>query len=246
MKKITLIIFVLLISGCATQYYPLKKDSFFNSYQNNRTVMLMPYRVNAYTFISKFQTREHLDKKEKNAEDYFLTAYKSVLPSHGYRLVKYISREDLEKKDFDQDLYNIIDELYQEFNSAEYSLNRNLKEEKGKPFEYSVGIRVEELREKLGVNFDLILFITPSGYIESLGAFNAAEATANAIFSLGLSLLIPTPNDVVLLKTVLIDAKTGDIVWYDIESYYSMSLLSGGNIKDIVEKSISKMNNNKS
>lgn len=236
-----LIILACLISGCATPYYPLKKDSYFQQHQHTKkTLLLMPYKVYAYAIFNKFQTAEQLEKKAKQAEEYFLAALKETLAVKDCEIIKYISMDEIEKPDFDEDLYSIIDELYQEFNSAEYSINRNLVEEKGKPFEYGIGIRAKELKEKLRLNFDAIIFISPSGYIESLGALNATEATANAILSLGMSLLNPTPSDAIRIRTTVVDADNGDIIWYNFGDYFSQSLLSSAHIKDAVNRNLSK------
>lgn len=248
MKKITLFIIscTLFLSGCATVYFPLKKDTYFqNKPQAPKTVALLPFEVDCYSPILISNTMEMLDKKTKEAKDFTVKALTEELASKSYKITKYLSADEIQKDDFDKDTLTILDELYNEFNSAEYSLRKNLNEDKGKPFDYSIGLLANELKDTFQQKPDILAFVFPGGYINDLGVFSPLSKASYAIMSLGMSLLNPTPNDSIVITTVLIDTKNGDIIWYNSNFSYSRSLLSFEHIKEAIHKNLSALPNAK-
>lgn len=232
-----------ILAGCAPQYFPLKNQSYFKEPFQEKKVAIMPFDVGGVIYFSKFNTLEKLEEKEKKAEGYLIAVLKEELPNKKMRVVDYISMADLEKDDFDEDLLTVINELYNELNSANYGVEKNLKDDKkaNRAFDYSIGLRTQELREKLKGHPDLIIFLVPQGYIVNLTALEpSAMNTAMAIFSLGMTALAPTTDDTIFLKWYVIDTKTGNIVWIDYDFQLSQSLLQEKDIRFIVKKLIEK------
>ena len=245
MKKFSFLLLFcgILSSGCATVYFPMEKQSYFETEKAKpKTIMVMPFDVDPFIFFNKYNTRELLDKKIKAADEYVIRALKEELNNSIYKIIDDIPFEEIEKDDFDQDHLRVIGELFDELRSAKYAISKNMKDEKGKPFDYCVGIRAEELSKMRSQNPDLLLFVYVSGYIANLSALETnAMNTMQAILSLGLSLAIPTPDDTILVEVVLVDAKTGDIVWLNSELYPSQSLLIYNHIRDSVKSVFKKL-----
>lgn len=241
-KKLLFPALLFMISGCATTYYPLRNESYFKK-QENRTlsVVLLPFEPQVFTYINQINTMEKLKQKTKDADEYLYRAFKEEVELKNYKLVQYISLEETESEDFDQNILMLLSELNKEYNLSEISLRKNLNDDKGKLSDYSIGIRTEELGKLLNSHPDLFLIIEAGGYIAELDALNALNATASAIASLGLSLLMPTPEDIIFLNIALIDSKSGDIVWYDSTFYTGHSFLLYPHVKDSVKQVLSKL-----
>lgn len=245
MKKITFLLLSLafLSSGCATAYFPMNKQSYFDTEKAKpKTILVMPFDVGAQTIFSKSNTRELLDKKSKEAIGYVTDSLEEEFNDENYKVIDYIPFSETEKKEFDRDQLKILVELVQELQSAKHDISKNMKDDKGKPLDYSIGIRAEELAKIRSQKPDLLLFVYVAGYIENLAPYEAnLFTTANALATVGLSLLFPTVNDTIFLEVTLVDAKTGDVVWLNNLFYPSQSLTMKSNIRSVIKDIFRKL-----
>lgn len=231
---------LLTMSGCATTYFPLENETFFkDKTMQSYSVFVLPFQVKISTIYSPYNTAEKVDKASLAAQMYFYNALKEALQEKGYSVVGYISKKSIDDEKVDKEIVRIIYELIEEYNSAFYSFHRNLNDEKGKNFDYSLGVRVGELRDKLEEKPDIFILLVPSGYVQNFATLeNGAIKTFSAIFSLGLSLLAPTPDDITCADIALIDTQSGNIIWYDTECAYARSVAIEAHVKDSIKKII--------
>lgn len=239
---------LILCSGCATANFPARKDSFFQNNKESHRICLLPFQVEVSTMITKLNTYEQLYARKKGFEESFLKALKDELDVIGYPIVIYISLDEIKNKKIKEPELTILNELFDELSSADFCVLKNIDKEKGKLPDYSIGMRTKELKELLYNKANLALFIYPSGYIEELGATKPGMVAVNVIMSVGLSLLMPTPGDVIAIKAILVDMETGDIVWYNQESYFGNSFLLDTHIRSTIRNlfndlSAEKINN---
>lgn len=227
-------------SGCATTYFPLKNESFFkDDTKQSYSLFVLPFRVKISTFYSPYNTAEKVDKASLAAQIYFYNALKETFSEKGYNVIGYISQKDIDDEKVDKEIVRIIYELIEEYNSAFYSFHHNLKDEKGKNFDYSLGARVKELSDKFKEKPDIFVLLVPSGYVQSFAMLESNTLkTITAIFTLGLSLAAPAPDDITCVDIALIDTESGNIIWYDTECAYTRSVAIEAHIKDSIKKII--------
>lgn len=232
--------FLLVAAGCATTYFPLKNETFFEDKTTHYySMFVLPFQVRISTFYSPYNTAEKVDKASLAAQTYFYNALKEAFAEKGYNVTGYISQKNIDDEKVDKEIARIIYELVEEYNSAFYSFHHNLQDEKGKNFDYSLGLRVKELKDKFKENPDIFVLLVPSGFIQSFAMLeNGAMKTLSAIFSLGLSLLAPAPDDVTCADIALIETKSGNIIWYDTECAYAHSVAIEAHVKDSIKKII--------
>lgn len=241
-KIIPLFVIILLCcSGCATPNFPARKGSFFQNNRQIHQVCLFPFKLRVSTLITKLNTYEQLYAMKNGLEESFLIALKEELNSMGYPVTVYISADDIKEKKIKEPELTVINELFNELSSADYCIHKNISKEQRKLPDYSIGLRAKELKELLNNKADTILFIYPGGFIQNLGATKAGMVAANAIMTIGMSLLMPTPEDIIAITVILVDMDTGDIVWYNQGYYTGKSLLLSSHIKSALNNIFSDL-----
>ncbi len=251
MKKsiLTLLFFAtitMLLSSCATtqpNYFPLKNETCIQELKAPKMVIIMPFEVDTFIYINMINTMEKLQAKTKAARAYVYEAFKDALEKRNYSVAKYVSLDEIMEPNFNQETLTIIQETNDEFHSARHAFLKNLDNEKGKGFNYSIGKRAQDLAEAMGQSQCLILFINPSGRIACLDAVNSPLATTMAILSLGTSLLTQTSEDSISLSAALVDSQNGNIIWYNHEFLYGKNLLLESNIKETADSLLQSLPN---
>lgn len=229
------------LGGCAT-YYPLRNEKILNA-PVKKEVFVMPFDVGINAFLGVFNTREKLEEKTKSAREMLMDVLQEELPSFGYKVVGQINLDEYDKKDFDEERKRLIDELFYEYRHGKNSIGRNLKEEKGKLSEYSLGIRTKEFVKQAKSSADTILFVGAVGYVANLTALESnAMNTAAAIFTLGLSKLAPVSDDIIFLELTFVDVETGEIYWVNNYNVYGQSYLLKDHIRAAVKGTLKPLN----
>ncbi len=236
-----------LLEGCATpNYFPLKNPKFSQQdSKSSRNVVVFPFEVGVqYEPFATQNSQAKAVQKSDEAETYALDALKEELLHYGYTVTDYVTKKEFRKDDLEEDERLIImAEILNEYQSASYSIRDNLMEEKGKDFDYSVGIRVQELNRYFSPPPDVYALVYVDGYVQNLVAFEQNSFnTVEAILSLGMSQLGQTANDVLSMDLVLIDAKTGDILWLNNYSRLARSILVPGHIHEAVKQILASLN----
>lgn len=239
-KLCFLVLMAASLSGCATNYFPLKSKNY-STYKealpNRAKVVVLPFEANAFYYYSKYNTVEKAKEKQTLARDFAVDAIREEILPRGFQVIDYVPIEAFEKKDASNEQRLIlISEIFDEYGLASTAIMKNLSEEKGKNFDYSVGIRVEELNQQFDEPPDFYLTVGISGYVASLTALeNNAVNTTLAVLSLGMSKLMPVTDDTLMVEMSLIDAKTGEIVWVDYRIDLGRSLLVNAHIQEGVK-----------
>jgi hypothetical protein len=231
-----------LLSGCAT-YYPLKNEKILTAVPI-RKVFVMPFEVNINTFLGGMNTRAKFEEKTKAARGMVIEALKEKLPEFGCSVAGQVSLEEYDKKGFDEEHKRLIDGIYAEYIHGKNSIGRNLNEEKGKLSEYSLGIRTKELMRRLDSPAGTLLFVAAAGYVANLTALeDNGMNVVSAILTLGLSKLIPAPDDSIYIELTFVDVATGEIYWVN---YYNtaggQSYLVDDHIKRSVQEVLKPLN----
>ena len=220
------------VSGCAANYFPLKNAAYFPQ-KDQKTAILMPFDVNMITMLSYYNTKEILEKKRDAAREYVEGAFKRSFPSADIHMVDYIPFKNVQENELDYHTMTVMGEIFTELNSAKYAIKKNLSDEKGINFDYSIGLKANDVRDIAEGSPDWLIFISVSGVVYNLQALdNTGMNTAAAIMSLGMSKLFPTPDDTIYIEMTVVDAKTGDIIWLDYVSFYGKSLLKDEDIRE--------------
>lgn len=217
----------LITTGCATtNYYPLKNTSYFNQeFEGKKKAVILPETVSLQYFYSHTNTKQKGDEKQKLAEDYFAGSIKRGLGQRGFEVVEQIRRNEFEDDDERNDLkMEIVSEIIHEYNSAFGSIRQNISKEKGEGFDYSVGVRVQEISNELGVEPDVYVLPVISGYVMNLAVLDSSIS----------AFLSGTAQDSMAIDVIIIDAKTGDIIWMNSMGWYGRSLLKDKDIRTSV------------
>ena len=237
-RKFLTIFLALVCSGCATNYFPLKNQNYFiQSESLKRKIFIMPYNVEIYTMLDTINTREKFEEKVKSAKTYILEALKTQLIEREFEFVGHVPLDDLNTDKIDEDLSLFIEDTDEEFTSAVYSIRENLNKEKGKEFDYSLGLRAKELSEKLPQQPDFLLFIYAGGWVMNLSCLETnVWTTAEVIITLGMSKLVPCPDDTINLEVTLVDSKTGDMIFIDTFGLPGRSFLINKHVEATVKQ----------
>ncbi len=228
-KKLFFVFFIsILLSACGTKYYyPLKNDTYFQEPSPKPLkVAVMPFNVNIHTNFTTTNTLEKRKEKSSDARKFVLNALKQELSETKYEIIDYISFDEVIEDTYDKEVRLIISELFKELNNANFSIQQNMENEKGKGFDYSVGIRAREMTGLFDNNPDVLVFLNVDALVRDLTAVesNAPNALL-AVMTLGMSKLAPTPEDITSIKITLVDADTGGIIWVDLFAAYGRSIL---------------------
>ncbi|MFA4889821.1 MAG: hypothetical protein WC628_09655 [Candidatus Omnitrophota bacterium] len=209
MKKIYILILTLFVSGCATTYRT--NPSFANYFDVHKSIAIMPpdMRICRLTAggVSELVDEWSLDSKTKILE----LLKEELASSHAMKLT-YFKEEKLSQQDkdyfkeedglFDTVTYSIIAHTY----TPESTFAHKLKN-----FDYTLGPEVSRLSAISGC--DTLLFCSGRNYIWTAGR------TALSIFGMlagaatGVSIIVPAGPE--WFAFALVDAKSGDIIWFD-------------------------------
>lgn len=233
----------LLSGGCATNYFPLKNEAYTKTLtEGKKKAVILPFQVwIQYNPVAINNNQEKAQQKAKQADEFFLQALKESLLEYGFEVTDYLLYSDFEKDldDFKTERLAISAELIDEFGAAIYGINKNLQEEKGKGFDYTVGIRAQELAQQFDPKPDVFIKVTPNAFVADLSIFESNTLnTINAILSLGMSNLAAGAEDVIMLDISVINAQTGDIIWINTGYFYGKTVLKYEPIKDVINKTL--------
>lgn len=230
---------VFVFSGCAANYYPLKKSAYFSHQPKSpKSAVIVPIAVNFNSPMSPFNTKEKQVEKTKDAYEYTISGFKKVLSGLNIDVIDSYRGDLMDERKYDDQTTLILEDLLSEINNSSAAMFKNLNEDKGELADYSIGTIVEEINEKYQNKADYIVFVVGNGIVYCLTALESnAMNTAGAILTLGMSKLFPVMDDIVYFMVVVVDAKTGDIIWMNQHSLYGYSFL----IKEHVEKVASEL-----
>ncbi|RJQ21726.1 MAG: hypothetical protein C4560_03255 [Nitrospiraceae bacterium] len=227
-KLLLIILMSFLLGACMPKnYYPLKNDIYFQDHtQKQRKAIVMPFYVDIYTNYTVTNTFAKREGKSRDARDFIFNALKQEMKLKQYDVVEYIPYDEVIKDNFDRESHLKINELFHEFNDAVFSIRENLEKEKGKGFDYSVGVRAVEIAGLFDSKPDVLVFLDVDALVKNLTAMepNAANA-AVAVMTLGMSMIAPTPEDITSMEIALVDADTGDIIWLNNFTAFKRSVL---------------------
>lgn len=226
-----------------TNYYPLTNKSYFEKLYGApsagyKKVVVLPFNMDIGYPYSMVNTAEKAEEKRKVANEFLIDAFRTTLKNKRLEIIDYVPFEAYDDNNFpDQEMLSITSEIIQEFNSAFGSIQQNLTKEKGDGFDYSVGLRVQELAEHFDPKPDFFLIPAANSYVVNLTILeNNAANTAEAILSLGMSKLFVGSEDITFVQGALIDAQTGEIVWLNYNSQYGKTILLKNHIQFVVDK----------
>lgn len=239
-KLICLLLISFALSGCAVTYYPLKnKDYFKESSKPLKKAVVLPFDVYPGFYYSMFNTAERAKEKVKIAREFVIKALKEELGKKNISVIGAIPIERYMDNAAHQDDRQLVitGEILDEYNLARTSIGNNLNKEKGEGFDYSVGLRVKELNGTFPDAPDIYVYVYVSGYVANLAALeDNAGNTALAIFSLGMTKLMPVSEDTLFIDMTFIDADTGDIIWIDNGFMLGRSMLIYDHVRQVVQK----------
>lgn len=236
MKKnnVLIILFlpVLLISGCAG--VPVRKGSRYDGYfQAPKVVYMMPSDVKQFKITAGGVTEE-MDEWEADTNHQLRLRIKNTLESSGS-----INVTVVDKAPIDEQLVQFLNEQNGLYRAVAQSIIMHtytpgsIFKHKLNCFDYSLGPRVGEINDF--VSADSILFVGGKRTYWTGGRILLTACAMLAGAAVGASVMpVPIPD---WLAVTLVDAKTGDIIWF---RYLGQPESGIGDLREpqVIEKSV--------
>ena len=224
---LALAVLAYLLSGCAVSYRA--NSRFQEQAQQIRTVAILPLEVKVYQ-IDAGGVREEIAEWSAQARNNVVTALENELHAKMEIVVKVVNEESLaeEKTRLEETraLYDAVSAMILLHTYPDSNFRGHFFQEKLKNFDYSLGTEVGGLVK----GADALLFLDAQDHVWTAGrqalqalgvilAVGAGVATGVATGAGGLmSLIIPVPvmSGGTVVRTALVDSRTGDILWINV------------------------------
>ncbi len=218
MKKIGFVSVCLLLAGCAMVPPYRANPSLEARTKGIKTVAILPPRVDVFQ-IDAGGVREKIDEWSTQAKKNLEDAVRAELQRRTGFLITPHSQESLpeEVKSNLEETYSLFDAVNTAILLHTYFDNPNYRfEEKIVNFDYSLGKEVKGLANE-GV--EILLLVNGTDHIWT-GGRQALQAVA-VILGLGASVatgivVMPALGGGTAVNVALVDARSGDILWYNV------------------------------
>jgi hypothetical protein len=214
MKKIGFVSVCLLLAGCAMVPPYRAHPSLETRAKGIKTVAILPPRVDVFQ-IDAGGVREKIDEWSTQAKKNLEDAVRAELQRRIGFLITPHSQESLpeEVKSNLEETYSLFDAVNTAILLHTYFDNPNYRfEEKIANFDYSLGKEVKGLAKE-GV--EILFLVSGTDHIWT-GGRQALQAVA-VILGLGTGIVVmPALGGGTAVNVALVDARSGDILWYNV------------------------------
>ncbi|MBF0523165.1 MAG: hypothetical protein HQL24_08940 [Candidatus Omnitrophica bacterium] len=210
MKKLLLVFLILSLYGCSTVTYR-KSPRFENYFDQSKTIGVISPGVKIYSLtaggIDQYNDEWSIQSKEK-----ILRLIKEKLETVSNSKVAYIDEKQLNEsqKDLVSEqngmfftvAHSIIAHTYLPVSQFPYKV---------KNFDYTMGDEVGDLNSI--ANVDTLLFCSGRNYIWTTGRVSLSIFGALLGAATGVCVIVPAGPEWIVLS--LVDAKTGEVIWFN-------------------------------
>ncbi|OGX17720.1 MAG: hypothetical protein A2Y00_04560 [Omnitrophica WOR_2 bacterium GWF2_43_52] len=211
MKKIVIIVSLLLLSGCATTY---RTNSLFENYfdgQKQKTIAMMPPDIKIHRLTAGGVT-ELVDEWSDAAKKSIISLIQEEVKPFRSLALSPFKTEFLNESEV-----GFLKEQLGLFNAVSYSIishtymPESIFKHKIAHFDYTLGNEIATLGEFSKA--DAFLFCSGRNYIWTSG--RVVLSTFGLLLGAAAGVTIVVPAGPEWLAVSLVDAKTGDVVWFD-------------------------------
>jgi hypothetical protein len=232
MKRILIAFVLAFLSGCATIPHYRVNPAFKGYFGEPKTIAIMPPDVKIHR-LTAGGVSELMDGWSQQAESAILKAIKNEM-----RLLSSTELTLIDDSSLQENSRDFLKEQQGLFNAVAFSIishtyiPESTFRHKLKNFDYTLGSEISGISEI--VECDAILFSSGCNYIWTAGRTSLQFFALLVGAATGVTIIIPAGPEWIMLS--LVDAKSGDVIWFD---YIAMP---GDLRKDIVaSRSIAKL-----
>ncbi len=211
----------LVLSGCATGLPRVRQEAFKERSSPPVVYLVAPQIETSSGFA--FNSREFLRPLIQKASRNMTEEVKLELSNKGYRVGggELIDTETLPRDAKEERFRDVVYESYGELGLMSSVLLQNLSKEKNDPLDYRLGRRAAELAQTLNPQPDWLFF--HESWAALIGIVPASEKTTmGVLLGAGLS---PPGYDCIVQRAAMVDAKTGEVLWFHTTFEMAQSLL---------------------
>jgi len=212
MRKLKILLLVLLICfipGCATTHRTNPKFAKYFETPKKVAIVTPDIKINKLTAGG---VSELIDEWSEQAKGKVLSAMQSELKKFPYITVLRLDEEKLntQDKDFFKEEKGLFNALAYSIVAHTY-LPGSTFQHKISNFDYTFGEEISKLSMK--AQSDALLFCAGTNYIWTAGRVCLATAGILVTAVTGVAVIVPAGPE--WLAVSLVDAKTGDVLWFD-------------------------------